>query len=156
MEKINRILNGYLVQFSIGLALVLIVAGTVGCNTSLPVESLNLEECRVELSQCMRSEDAGWDYSDETTCESQPAVVVTIDADESCKLLATQWENEAYRIGEALELSTEQRMGIEKKYDDLEDVLWTLDRSVVDYNCRVGNWEKWICEYMGYVSEAVE
>ena len=146
--------------------IVIATLSIIGCNNSAPIESMDADECKIELLKCTESEDYAWDEVD--ACEKRTVIIETVTDTakstvpdtmavidnptplETCEIQRASWENETYRVGESLDLCVAKLDGLHSRYDEVFYALQSVPIDIASKLCDLGAWDAWICESLGY------
>lgn len=126
----------------------IIVLAAIGCNESVPLNRMEIDECRAEVVQCRESEDYAWSqvrYYEEATIDTEQTVKTEYPT-EDWQARAEFCEPELLGCRAAREMDENAYEGLLNRARDLEKVVLSLDVEIIRYNCDNGNWAAWICQ----------
>ena len=123
----------------------IIALAAIGCNESVPLNRMEIDECKAEVVQCRESEDAAW--AEVAEYESmQPVVKEDEYPTEDWQARAEYCEPELLGCRHSREIDNAAYEGLLNRARDLEKVVLSLDVEIIRYNCDNDNWAEWICQ----------
>ena len=123
----------------------IIALAAIGCNESVPLNRMEIDECRAEVVQCRESEDYAWsqvrDYEEATIDTEQ--IVKTEYPVEDWQARAEYCEEKLLGYKTAHEIDENAIAGCTSRATDLRNALRYFDLTKM---CDNGTIEQWICD----------